>query len=154
MQEHTLCIIKPDAISRNISGHIISMLEEHEFKILAFKMIKLTPADAKAFYFVHKDKPFYESLSDYMSSTAIIAMLLFKDNAIKDLRTLMGATNPRDALEGTIRKRYGISLEQNSIHGSDSSESANIEIPFFFSRYEISHLLLAPESSLNALIKT
>ncbi len=143
MFNYTLAIIKPDAVSRNLGGEIISILEKNNFKIIGMKMLRLNKDDAKEFYRVHKGKAFYESLTDYMSSSAIIAMLLYKENAIEDLRKLMGATDPLKAEENTIRKIYGINIEKNSIHGSDSEINAREEILYFFSRYELSRLGVA-----------
>lgn len=140
MFEYTLAIIKPDAMERQLIGKIVSKIEESGFRVVGMKMIKLNKGDAKEFYKVHEGKAFYESLSEYMSSSVVVVMLLHKDNAIEDLRKLMGATNPELAEEGTIRKLYGINIERNSIHGSDSEETAKKEILFFFSQYELSQL--------------
>lgn len=137
MKEYTLAIIKPDATKRNLVGKIISKLEENNFQILAIKMLKLSEEEAKRFYFVHRERSFYNSLCRYMSSSVIIAMLLKKENAIEELRKLMGATNPIEAEANTIRREFGMNIEQNSIHGSDSLESARYEIPFFFSMQEL-----------------
>lgn len=135
--ERTLAIIKPDAISRGLGGRILGRLEESGFKVMAIKMAHMTKDQAKAFYFVHADKSFYESLTDYMSSGPCVAMLLERDEAIKTLRDIMGATDPAKAAEGTLRKEMGINIEKNSIHGSDSPESAAFEIPYFFSSLDI-----------------
>jgi nucleoside-diphosphate kinase len=140
MFSYTLGIIKPDAVERNLCGKILAMIEERGFKIAGMKMVKLSKEDAKEFYRVHEGKEFYESLSNYMSSAVIVALLLNKENAIEDFRKLMGATNPAKAEEGTIRKQFGLNIERNSIHGSDSEETAKREILFFFSRYELSQL--------------
>lgn len=140
MFEYTLAIVKPDAVDRQLIGKIVSKIEERGFRVVGMKMVKLNKDDAKEFYRVHEGKGFYDSLSEYMSSSVVVAMLLYKDNAIEELRKLMGATNPELAEEGTIRKLYGINVEKNSIHGSDSEETAKREILFFFSRYEISQL--------------
>ncbi len=135
--ERTLVMIKPDAVERNLIGKIISIFEENGLKVVALKKTKLSKDQAKAFYIVHKEKPFYESLTDYMSSGPIIAMVLEGENAIQKVREIMGATDPKEAKEGTIRKLFGIDKEKNSVHGSDSPESAAKEIPFFFSEYEL-----------------
>lgn len=135
--ERTLAIIKPDAISRGLGGEILNRLEGSGFKVLAMKMARITKDQARGFYIVHADKSFYESLTHYISSGPCIAMVLEKDNAIKALRDLMGATDPAKAVEGTIRKKIGIDIERNSIHGSDSPESAAFEIPYFFSSLDI-----------------
>lgn len=135
--ERTLVMIKPDAVERNLIGKIISIFEENGLKVVALKKIKLSKDQAKAFYIVHKEKPFYESLTDYMSSGPIIAMVLEGEDAIQKVREIMGATDPKEAKEGTIRKLFGIDKEKNSVHGSDSPESAAKEIPFFFSEYEL-----------------
>ena len=130
-------MIKPDATSRNISGEINAMIEAAGFKIIAQKRIKITKNQAKKFYFEHKDKPFYDDLCNFISSGPIVVQVLKKENAIENYRKLMGATNPQQADEGTIRKKYGISIDQNSVHGSDSAKSAQREIQFFFSEIEI-----------------
>jgi nucleoside-diphosphate kinase len=153
MLEYTLSIIKPDAIRRNLAGKILTMIEDHGFVLMALKMITLTKKDAQAFYYVHRDKPFYESLCNFMSSTPVVVMVLVKQNAVDDLRTLMGATNPAQAAAGTIRKQYAISIEQNSIHGSDAVSSAKREIAFFFSEYELSHLELIKENDLDTVVR-
>ena len=130
--ERTLSIIKPDAVERNLSEDIKSMFLNKGFEILNEKKIQLNKSDAEKFYLVHQSKPFYKDLCNYLSSGPILVMVLQKENAIKDNRDLMGSTNPKDAKEGTIRKKYGISIDKNSVHGSDSPENANIEINFFF----------------------
>ncbi|HCX24845.1 MAG: nucleoside-diphosphate kinase [Flammeovirgaceae bacterium] len=132
----TFTMIKPDAFEAGNSGAIIKMIEEAGFKINAAKLTKLTPENAGAFYAVHKERPFYGDLVKYMSSGAIIAMILEKDNAVEDFRKLIGATNPAEAAEGTIRKMFAKSIEANAIHGSDSDENAAIEGSFFFSQTE------------------
>ncbi len=132
----TFTMIKPDAVTDGYSGAIIKMIEEAGFRIVAMKMVKLSKERAGQFYAVHKERPFYESLCNYMSSGHIIAMVLEKSNAVEDFRGLIGATNPADAAEGTIRKLYARSLESNAIHGSDSDENAEIESNFFFSQLE------------------
>ena len=129
----TFTMIKPDAVSDGFSGPIIQQIEEAGFKIIALKKIKLSPEQAANFYEVHKERPFFQSLCDYMSSGDIIPMVLEKENAMEDFRTLIGATNPANAAEGTIRKRFAKSIEANAIHGSDSNENAALEAAFFFS---------------------
>lgn len=130
-------MIKPDAVSDGFSGPIIQQIEEAGFKIIALKKIRLSPEEAGNFYEVHKERPFFQSLCDYMSSGDIIPMVLEKENAIEDFRTLIGATNPANAAEGTIRKRFAKSIEANAIHGSDSNENAALEAAFFFSETEL-----------------
>lgn len=132
----TYTMIKPDAYAAGNSGAIINMIEEAGFSIKAMKLTQLSKATAGAFYEVHKERPFYGDLCNYMSSGPIIAIVLEKDNAVEDFRKLIGATNPTDAAEGTIRKKYATSIEANAIHGSDSDENAQIEASFFFSAFE------------------
>lgn len=136
--ERTLAIIKPDGAYRNIVGKIMERIESNEFKVIALKRVLLPKSIAARFYLVHKDRPFYDSLCTFMSSGPVIIMVLEHENAIMGWRELMGATDPAEANEGTIRKEFGISLEENSVHGSDSPENAAFEIPFFFSQTEIS----------------
>ena len=135
--ERTFAIIKPDAVERNILGSILSKIESAGFIVVGLKRMRLTKAQAMGFYYVHKDRPFYDELCSYMARGPIVALVLEKENAIFDWRTLMGATNPADAKEGTIRKDFGLSLGENSVHGSDSSESAAYEIPYFFNALEL-----------------
>ena len=130
--EQTLSIIKPDAVERNLDKEIKQIFENKGFKIVREKKIQLEKSEAEKFYKVHETKPFYNDLCSYLSSGPIVAMILEKDNAISANRELMGATNPKDADDGTIRKKYGISIDKNSVHGSDSPENAKIEINFFF----------------------
>ena len=130
--EQTLSIIKPDAVERNIDSEIKNMFQNNGFKILKEKKIQIEKSEAEKFYKVHETKPFYNDLCAYLSSGPIVVMVLEKDNAVLGNRELMGATNPEDAEEGTIRKKYGISIDKNSVHGSDSVENAKIEIDFFF----------------------
>ena len=130
--EQTLSIIKPDATERNLEKEIKKIFQEKGFKIVKDKKIHITKAEAEEFYKVHETKPFYKDLCEYLSSGPIIVMILEKDNAIAANRELMGATDPKNAKEGTIRKKYGISIDKNSVHGSDSIENAKIEIDFFF----------------------
>ncbi len=132
----TFTMIKPDAFGAGNSGAIIKIIEEAGFKISAAKLTKLSSERAGQFYEVHKERPFYNDLVAYMSSGPIIAMVLEKSNAVEDFRTLIGATNPAEAVEGTIRKLFATSIEANAIHGSDSDENAQIEASFFFSRTE------------------
>jgi len=130
--EQTLSIIKPDAVERNLSEEIKSEFEKNGFNILKEKKIKLEKSDAEKFYKVHQTKPFYNDLCDYLSSGPIVVMALEKENAVVDNRKLMGATDPKNAESGTLREKYGISIDKNSVHGSDSIENAKIEINFFF----------------------
>ena len=130
--EQTLSIIKPDAVERNLQEEIKEEFKKNSFKILKEKKIKLEKDEAEKFYQVHQTKPFYNDLCSYLSSGPIVVMILEKENAILENRKLMGATDPTKAEEGTIRKKYGISIDKNSVHGSDSSENAKIEIDFFF----------------------
>jgi len=130
--EQTLSIIKPDAVERNLEVEIKEMFQDKGFKIVKDKKIQITKSEAEQFYKVHETKPFYSDLCAYLSSGPIIVMVLEKENAVLGNRELMGATNPKDAEEGTIRKKYGISIDKNSVHGSDSVENAKIEIDFFF----------------------
>ena len=130
--EKTLSIIKPDAVERNLAEEIKNEFKKNGFEIKNEKKIKLEKSDAEQFYKVHETKPFYKDLCEYLSSGPIIVMILEKDNAIAANRELMGATDPKNAKEGTIRKKYGISIDKNSVHGSDSIENAKIEIDFFF----------------------
>ncbi len=135
--ERTFSIIKPDAVERNKIGEITAMLESSGLRIVASKRIKLDQDKAAAFYKVHADKPFFQSLCDFMCSGPIIVQVLEGENAIQKNREIMGATNPDEAAEGTIRKQFAISLEKNSIHGSDSPENAIIEINHFFNEKDI-----------------
>tara|TARA_Y100001958_G_C21113893_1_gene460024 strand:- start:568 stop:978 length:411 start_codon:yes stop_codon:yes gene_type:complete len=130
--EKTLSIIKPDAVERNLDNEIKNFFVLNGFKILKEKKIQIEKIEAEKFYKVHETKPFYNELCAYLSSGPIVVMILEKENAVLDNRKLMGATDPKNANEGTIRKKYGISIDKNSIHGSDSVENANIEIDFFF----------------------
>jgi len=130
--EQTLSIIKPDAVERNLDNEIKQMFIKYGFNIFKEKKIQIEKSEAEKFYKVHETKPFYSDLCTYLSSGPIVAMILEKKNAVADNRKLMGATNPKDAEDGTIRKKYGISIDKNSVHGSDSVENAKIEIDFFF----------------------
>ena len=130
--EQTLSIIKPDAVERNLESEIKKIFISDGFKIIKDKKIQITKSEAENFYKVHQTKPFYNDLCAYLSSGPIVVMILEKENAVLANRNLMGATNPEDAKEGTIRKKYGISIDKNSVHGSDSLDNAKIEIEFFF----------------------
>ena len=130
--EQTLSIIKPDAVERNLEDEIKGMFINKGFSIQKEKKIQIEKNEAEKFYKVHETKPFYNDLCSYLSSGPIVVMVIEKDNAVIENRELMGATNPKDAEEGTIRKKYGISIDKNSVHGSDSVENAKIEIDFFF----------------------
>ena len=130
--EQTLSIIKPDAVERNLDNEIKEMFKNKGFSIVSEKKIQIEKSEAEKFYKVHETKPFYNDLCTYLSSGPIVVMILEKENAVLGNRELMGATNPKDADEGTIRKKYGISIDKNSVHGSDSLENAQIEIDFFF----------------------
>ena len=130
--EQTLSIIKPDAVERNLDNEIKEMFKSKGFNIVKDKKIQIAKSEAEQFYKVHETKPFYNDLCAYLSSGPIVVMVLEKENAVLGNRELMGATKPEDAVEGTIRKKYGISIDKNSVHGSDSVENAKIEIDFFF----------------------
>ena len=135
--ELTLSIIKPDAVKRNLTGKINSMIEQNKIKIVAQKMIRLSIQDAQNFYSVHKERAFFEDLCNYMISGPIVVQVLQGGEVVSRYRELMGATNPENADENTIRKLYGVSVEENSVHGSDSHDNARIEIDFFFAKREI-----------------
>lgn len=137
MIEMTLSLVKPDGVRRNIIGEVIRRFEHDGLKVIAAKMLWLSKKDAEGFYVVHKERPFYNSLTTYMSSGPIMAMVLEGENAIRRNREMMGATNPAEALKGTIRGDFGESIESNVVHGSDSQVSADFEIPYFFSSMEI-----------------
>ena len=130
--EKTLSIIKPDAVERNLTEEIKQIFLSNGFKIIEEKKIKITKNEAEQFYQVHQTKPFFNDLCSYLSSGPIIVMVLEKQNAVLDNRNIMGATNPKEAKNGTIRKKFGLSIDKNSVHGSDSIENAKIEIDFFF----------------------
>ena len=130
--EQTLSIIKPDAVERSLDNEIKEMFKNKDFKIVKEKKIQIEKSEAEKFYKVHETKPFYNDLCSYLSSGPIVVMVLEKENAVLGNRELMGATNPTDAEEGTIRKKYGISIDKNSVHGSDSVDNAKVEIDFFF----------------------
>ncbi len=141
MLERTLAIIKPDAVEKKAIGEIIHRIEQSGFNILGLKLIKLTESQAKAFYEVHKEKPFYQDLVKYMTSGKVVVIALEKDNAVEDFRKLIGNTDPNKAEEGTIRKLFGENIERNAIHGSDSKENGEREVAFFFSKFELLHLI-------------
>ena len=135
--ERTLSIIKPDGVKRHLIGEVIKRLEENEIKIAAMKMLRMNKSEAQGFYAVHKGKPFYDSLTDFMSSGPIVVMVLEGENVIERYRKLMGATNYKEAEEGTIRKAFATDIEKNVVHGSDAPETAAFEIGYFFSSFEI-----------------
>jgi len=135
--ERTLSIIKPDGVAKGLIGEIIRRFENNGLKIRAMKMLHLTKKEAEGFYIVHKERPFYNSLTDFMSSGQIVVMVLEGKDAIKKNREIMGATNPKDAAPGTIRRDFGTDVEKNTVHGSDSPESAAFEIGYFFSSTEM-----------------
>lgn len=137
MSERTLSIIKPDGVSRKLIGEIIGRIEKLGLKIVAMKMIKMSKEQAKGFYKVHEGKPFYESVTDFMSSGPSVVMVLEGEEAIQKYRRLMGATNYKDAEEGTIRRTFATDIEKNVVHGSDSPETAGFEIKYFFNELEI-----------------
>lgn len=137
MKERTLSIIKPDAVERNLIGSIMQMIEGAGLKVVAMKMLHLTKKEAEGFYAVHKEKPFFDELTDYMCSGPIVVSVLEAEDGIKRYRTAMGATNPANADEGTIRKTFAKSLQANSVHGSDAPETAAYEISYFFNALEI-----------------
>jgi nucleoside-diphosphate kinase len=135
--ERTLSIVKPDGVRRNLIGEVLSRFESADLRLIALKMIKLSKKQAEGFYAVHKDRPFFSSLTNFMSSGPCVVAVLEGDNAIYKLRQIMGATNPEEAAQGTIRKDYASNIEQNIVHGSDSPESALFEIKYFFNDLEI-----------------
>jgi nucleoside-diphosphate kinase len=135
--QRTLTIIKPDAVRKKGIGDIIEQFEKQGFQILCLKMLEISKHQAEQFYAVHAGKPFYNSLTTFMSSGPIVALALEKENAIADLRKLMGATNPANAEEGTIRKKWASNVENNAIHGSDAEDTARFELSFFFAGYEL-----------------
>ena len=135
--EKTLAIIKPDAVERNLTGKILDRIESNGFRIAAMKRTLLTLPVAEEFYYVHKERPFFQDLTTYMCTGPVVLLVLARDNAIPEWRKLMGATNPKDADAGTIRKDFAIDIEKNSVHGSDSAENAAFEISYFFDQTEI-----------------
>ncbi len=137
MIQTTLSIIKPDGVRQKVVGSVLARIEEAGFRIVALRMIQMSKRQAEGFYAVHQARPFFDSLTDFMSSGPAIVLVLEKDNAVEDLRKLMGATDPAKAERGTIRKDFATSVEANVIHGSDSPESAAIEIPYFFTKLQL-----------------
>jgi nucleoside-diphosphate kinase len=137
MKERTLSIIKPDGVSKDLIGSVISRLEKEGLKIVAMKMIRMTKDEAKGFYKVHEEKPFYESVTDFMSSGPCVVMILEAEDGIVRYRKLMGATNYKEAEEGTIRRDFATDIEKNVVHGSDSRENAEYEINYFFNALEV-----------------
>jgi len=135
--ERTLVLIKPDALKRDLVGEIINRFERQGLRLVSIKMLRLNESEAMAFYAVHKDKPFFKELVNYMSSGPIVAMVLEGEGAIGRVREIMGATDPNEAKAGTIRRDLGINKTENTVHGSDSKESAALEISFFFSQYDL-----------------
>ncbi len=137
MLQRTLGIIKPDAVKKNVVGKIISIIEENNIKIVGLKMVTMTRKQAEGFYYVHKEKPFFNSLIDFMTSGPVVLMLLEGEDVISKWRKLMGATNPANAEEGTIRKLFATDIEKNAVHGSDAVETADFETKYFFNAFEI-----------------
>ena len=137
MVQRTLCLIKPDAVTRDLSGAILDLIQKSGLKVVALKMLRLTKGGAEGFYAVHKERPFFDSLTGYMSSGPIVAAVLEGEDAVARYRKLMGATNPANADEGTIRKTHALSIGENSVHGSDAPETAAQEIKYWFSDTEI-----------------
>jgi nucleoside-diphosphate kinase len=135
--ERTLTIIKPDAVAGKLTGRIVERLERENFRIIAAKLVHLTQSQAEGFYGVHRERPFFASLTKYMTEGPVLVMVLEAEDAIRRLRTVMGATDPAQAAEGTIRKEYGRSIERNVVHGSDAPETARFEIGYFFNALEI-----------------
>ena len=135
--ERTLSIIKPDGVARKLVGEVVGRLEKMNVNIIAMKMIKMTKEQAKGFYAVHTERPFFDSLTDFMSSGPVVVIVLEGENVIEKYRELMGATNYKEAAEGTIRRDYATEIEKNIVHGSDSPESADFEIGYFFNSFEI-----------------
>ncbi|MCX6165190.1 MAG: nucleoside-diphosphate kinase [Ignavibacteriae bacterium] len=135
--ERTLCIIKPDAVKKKVQGHIIQKILDAGFQILGMKMLHLSEAQAKSFYAVHKERPFYKDLVEFMTSGPVVTIALQKENAISDYRKLIGATDPAKAEEGTVRKLYATNVQENAVHGSDSVENGKIEVAFFFSEAKL-----------------
>ncbi|NVJ63911.1 MAG: nucleoside-diphosphate kinase [Flavobacteriaceae bacterium] len=137
ISNRTFTMIKPDATAKGHIGAILQMINEAGFKIVALKMTRLTDEDARSFYSIHQDKPFFEGLVDFMTSGKIVAAILEKENAVEDFRTLLGSTNPQEAAPGTIRNKFAESISYNAVHGSDSDENAQIESEFFFVEEEV-----------------
>lgn len=137
--QRTLAIVKPDAVAKNATGDILATIESKGFRILGMKMLNISKAEAEGFYAVHAGKPFFSSLTTFMSSGQIVVLALEKDDAIKEWRDLMGPTNPANAAEGTIRRKWGSSIERNATHGSDADETARFELSYFFAGYQLVH---------------
>jgi len=137
--QRTLDIVKPDAVAKNATGDILATIEKHGFRVIGMKMLHISKDEAKGFYAVHAGKPFFESLTTFMSSGQIVVVALEKEDAIKAWRDLMGPTNPANAAEGTIRKKWGSSIETNATHGSDAEDTARFELSYFFAGYELVH---------------
>ena len=137
MIERTLCIMKPDCVRKNLQGEVLARIQKAGFKVLGMKQIRLTKEEAGAFYAVHKGRPFYDGLVEFMTSGTCVPVALEKENAVADYRTLIGATDPKDAAEGTVRKLYADNKGENIVHGSDSGENGKIEIAFFFAESEL-----------------
>jgi nucleoside-diphosphate kinase len=135
--ERTFSIIKPDAVAKNQSGEILAMIQQAGFKVLALRMTRLSQAQAEGFYAVHKERPFFSGLVKFMTEGPIVVMALERENAVKGLREVMGATNPANAAEGTVRKRFAENIERNCIHGSDAPETAEQELRYFFTTAEL-----------------
>jgi nucleoside-diphosphate kinase len=136
--QRTFSIIKPDAVAKGATGDILSMIQQKGFRIIGMKMLEISKHQAEGFYAVHASRPFFDSLTTFMSSGPIVVLALEKENAIADLRKLMGATNPANAEAGTVRKKWADSIERNAIHGSDADDTARFELSYFFSGYELS----------------
>ena len=137
--QRTLAIVKPDAVAKNATGDILATIEANGFRILGMKMLHISKDEAKGFYAVHADKPFFDSLTDFMSSGMIVVLALEKDDAVKAWRDLMGPTNPAKAADGTVRKKWGSSIERNATHGSDAEDTARFELSYFFAGYQLVH---------------
>ena len=137
MAQRTFSIIKPDAVRKGFTGGILAEIYKAGFQIVGIKRATISKAQAQGFYYIHKERPFFDGLTSFMSSGPIVLMVLEKDNAIADLRKLMGATNPANAEEGTIRKKFAASIEENAIHGSDAEDTAAFEIGYWFAGYEL-----------------
>jgi len=135
--ERTLSIVKPDGVKKNLIGELIKRFEQKGLRIAALKMLRMSVDDAKGFYIIHKERPFYDSLTGFMSEGPVVVVVVEGENAISKVREIMGATNPKDAAPGTIRADFASDIEHNIVHGSDSKESASYEIPYFFSSLEI-----------------
>jgi len=135
--ERTLSIVKPDGVKKNLIGEVIKRFEQPGLRIAAMRMLRMSIDDAKGFYIIHKERPFYDSLTSFMSEGPVVVMVVEGDNAINKVRQIMGATNPKDAAPGTIRADFASDIEHNIVHGSDSKESATFEIPYFFPALEI-----------------